>query len=371
MATRFEVALPDLSPSTGRSVAEALFKEITRLELKCSFYRHNSELNRINQQALDNWVALDGEMLEMLCIAWRLWEGSEKAFDLTVGPLLKGLGMAQDGGVLDPLSNSVAWGMDHIELDEQNRRIRFHSPGIQLDLGGIAKGYALDIAREILEEQEVENVIVHGGTSSALALGRARDGAPWRIAIPDPKAQYCSRLQGVVREPCPLAVFDLCNEALSVSSTLGKGYVASPSSVQETENEHQRQHQPEPESEKALGSELTAQKKQGEEVSTWIGHVLDPATGRSAQGTVSAFAIGQSAAWMDGLTTALIPWMSRNLNASYAQLEFLKGAPEWRGAVTFFDGDPLVNPWIIRAFGMSESDFPVLQAGRSFNFQLP
>ena len=83
MATRFEVALPDLSPSAGRSVAEALFKEITRLELKCSFYRHNSELNRINQQALDNWVALDGEMLEMLCIAWRLWEGSEKAFDLT------------------------------------------------------------------------------------------------------------------------------------------------------------------------------------------------------------------------------------------------------------------------------------------------
>jgi thiamine biosynthesis lipoprotein ApbE len=377
MATRFEVALPDLSPSAGRSVAEALFKEITRLELKCSFYRHNSELNRINQQALDNWVALDGEMLEMLCIAWRLWEGSGKAFDLTVGPLLKSLGLAQDGGVLDPFSNSVAWGMDHIEFDEQNRRIRFHSPGIQLDLGGIAKGYALDIAREILEEQEVENVIVHGGTSSALALGRSRDGAPWRIAIPDPKAQYCSRLQGIVHEPGPLAVFDLCNEALSVSSTLGKGYVASPSLVQEMENEdqhqHQHQHQPERESEQVLGSELKAQKKQGEaeESSAWIGHVLDPATGRSAQGTVSAFAIGQSAAWMDGLTTALIPWMSRYLNASSCLIESLNDAPEWRGAVTFYDGDPLQNSWTIRAFGMSESDFPVLQSGRSFNLQMP
>ena len=370
MATRFEVALPDLSPSAGRSVAETLFKEITRLELKCSFYRHNSELNRINQQALDNWVAVDGEMLEMLCIAWRLWEGSEKAFDLTVGPLLKGLGMAQDGGVLDPLSNSVAWGMDHIELDEQNRRIRFHSPGIQLDLGGIAKGYALDIAREILEEQEVENVIVHGGTSSALALGRARDGAPWRIAIPDPKAQYCSRLQGVVREPCPLAVFDLCNEALSVSSTLGKGYVAAPSLFQETEHEHQLK--PEPEGEKALGSDLKSKKKQGAaESSAWIGHVLDPATGRSAQGTVSAFAIGQSAAWMDGLTTALIPWMSRNLNTSFSKLQAINWSPEWRGAVTFYDGDPLQNAWTIRAFGMSESDFPVLQVGRSFKIQMP
>lgn len=376
MATRFEVALPDLSPSAGRSVAEALFKEITRLELKCSFYRYNSELNRINQQALDNWVALDGEMLEMLCIAWRLWEGSEKAFDLTVGPLLKGLGLSQDGGVVDPLSNSVAWGMDHIEFDERNRRIRFHSPGIQLDLGGIAKGYALDIAREILEEQEVENVIVHGGTSSALALGRSRDGAPWRIAIPDPKAQFCSRLQGAVHEPGPLAVFDLCNEALSVSSTLGKGYVASPSLVQEIEHEHPLQPEPEPEpegeSEKALGSDLKSQKKQGAaESSTWIGHVLDPATGRSTHGTVSSFAIGQSAAWMDGLTTALIPWMSRNSNSSASLLESLKGAPEWRGAVTFYDGDPALNAWTIRAFGMAESDFPVLQAGRSFNLQMP
>ena len=363
MATRFEVALPDLSPSAGRSVAETLFKEITRLELKCSFYRHNSELNRINQKALDNWVALDGEMLEMLCIAWRLWEGSEKAFDLTVGPLLKSLGLAQDGGVLDPLSNSVSWGMDQIEFDERNRRIRFHSPGIQLDLGGIAKGYALDIAREILEEQEVENVIVHGGTSSALALGSSKDGAPWRIAIPDPKAQYCSRLQGEAHEPGPLAVFDLCNEALSVSSTLGKGYVASPSLVQESEYE--------PEREQTLGSELKLQETQGEEVSTWIGHVLDPATGRSAQGTVSAFAIGQSAAWMDGLTTALIPWMSRDLNNSSSQLQAMKGAPEWRGAVTFYDGDPLQSAWSIRAFGMAESDFPVLQAGRSFNLQMP
>ena len=198
MATRFEVVLPDLSPTAGRSVSEALFKEITRLELKCSFYRHNSELNRINQQALDHWVALDGELLEMLSIAWSLWETSEKAFDLTVGPLLKGLGLAQDQdrGLNYPLMNSGSWGMEHIEFDEQNRRIRFHSPGIQLDLGGIAKGYALDIAREILEEQEVENVIVHGGTSSALALGCSKDGSPWRIAVPDPKAQYCSRLQG-------------------------------------------------------------------------------------------------------------------------------------------------------------------------------
>jgi len=184
-----------------------------------------------------------------------------------------------------------------------------------------------------------------------------------------------------VHEPGPLAVFDLCNEALSVSSTLGKGYVASPSLVQETEHEHELEHelehehehhhQPEPEGEKALGSELTAQKKQGGEVSTWIGHVLDPATGRSAQGAVSAFAIGQSAAWMDGLTTALIPWISRNLNSSSSPLESLNGAPAWRGAVTFYDGDPELNAWTIRAYGMSESDFPVLQAGRSFNFQMP
>lgn len=333
MATRFEVALPDLDPTAGRAVAETLFKEVTRLELKCSFYRHNSELNRINQRANLDWVQLDGEMTEMLSIAWRLWEGTSQAFDLTVGPLLKRWGLAGSGGSNPTPDLDLVWGMDKIEFDPNNHRIRFHQPGIQLDLGGIAKGYALDICRELLEEQEVENALLHGGTSSALALGSAPDGSFWKIATPDPRRQLDP---GSIRFPSqetPLAVFELKNEALSVSSVLGKGFLQS-----EAESD-------------SVGAVNDAQEK------VWLGHVLDPAHGKPVTGGVSAFAMGESAAWMDGLTTALIPYVSRRNQC--LKLSPLQGIPDWRGGVTMRDVED--GQWSLLTHGLSSEVFPIIQ----------
>ncbi len=328
MATRFEVALPDLEPTSGRAVAEALFKEITRLELKCSFYQHNSELNRINQQAVRDWVHLDGEMTEMLSIAWKLWEGTSRAFDLTVGPLLRRWGLAERKTADEKAETDPVWGMDKIEFDPTNRRIRFTDPVIQLDLGGIGKGYALDICRELLEEFEVENALLHGGTSSALALGSAPDGSTWKIATPDPRRQLDpDSLQNVTHE-IPLAIIELQDEALSVSSILGKGLLQT-----ETENNQT--------------TDNNAQER------VWLGHVIDPITGTPASRGVSAFAIGESAAWMDGLTTALIPFVSRK-----GQHDF-HGIPKWRGGVTLRNEEKA--QWTLLSNGLSENTFPALK----------
>ncbi len=86
-----------------------------------------------------------------------------------------------------------------------------------LDLGAIGKGYAVARAAGLLREAGVTNALIHGGTSTAFALGRDAGGAPWKIAVkspsPDPAAP-------------PLAVVELENEALSVSAVWGRSFQA-------------------------------------------------------------------------------------------------------------------------------------------------
>jgi len=104
-----------------------------------------------------------------------------------------------------PAASSPAW--DAVDLDHPSRTIRFTRPGVELDAGGFAKGLALDQAGAMLREYGVTSALIHGGTSSVLAIGAGPGQAGWRVALgPEPDA--------------PVAI--LRDTALSVSSPDGR-----------------------------------------------------------------------------------------------------------------------------------------------------
>ena len=129
--------------------------------------------------------------------------------------------------------------------------------GAMLDLGSIGKGYALEQAAALLQENEFENFLIHGGTSTVCARGVQADGTPWRVAVEHPDAD----------QP-PLSIVDLENEALSVSGIGGKSFV--------------------------------------DEVGIEQGHVIDPRTGRPTQAARVAAVVCDSATVSDAWATALL-----------------------------------------------------------------
>ena len=104
--------------------------------------------------------------------------------------------------------------MQYVELDQQNQTVRFHRPGMALDLGGIGKGFALDEARFVLEEAGVTSAFLHGGTSTMIAIGTPEDSPSWRVAIPKPPT---ATVQNAVLGWC-----DLLDEACAVSAIWGR-----------------------------------------------------------------------------------------------------------------------------------------------------
>ena len=177
MGTLFEVLLLGDDEEHLAAVADAVLDEIQRIERLLSRFDPRSEISRINRLAATQDVLIDREVAQLLaaCFAARDW--TIGAFDITAS------GRRQPPGDVAATNDSA---LPNIAFDSSRRLIRFLDPETQLDLGAIGKGYALDRAAEILAENAVEHVLLHGGTSSVLARGEGENGQPWRIALRDP-----------------------------------------------------------------------------------------------------------------------------------------------------------------------------------------
>ena len=126
----------------------------------------------------------------MLEICVRRSEQTDGAFDITVGPLMKSWGFFRGRGRLPTqaeLSDVLKRvGYRHLKLDAGRRTIGFDESGIDIDLGGIAKGYAVDRAVDILRSNGITSALVSSGTSSIYALGSPPGAQGWKITLRDP-----------------------------------------------------------------------------------------------------------------------------------------------------------------------------------------
>jgi FAD:protein FMN transferase len=170
MGTLFEVLHYGDDEESLTAVADAILDEIQRIDRLLSRFDPRSEMSRINRLAAQEPVLVDYEMATLLQTCFEANRWTHGAFDIAASSA-------------QPACRGAA---AHIQFDADRRTIRFTAPGVQLDLGGIGKGYALDCAARILNDHGIEHALIHGGTSSVLARGCDAGGGPWIVALRHP-----------------------------------------------------------------------------------------------------------------------------------------------------------------------------------------
>jgi thiamine biosynthesis lipoprotein len=191
MATTFDVVLP-FGTADGLTAAEAALDEIDRLEDQLTVYREHSEVSRLNHLASAQPVPVEENLFGLLQLAARLSRETEGAFDITAAPLIKAWGFYRRCHRL-PTGKERAEiltrvGMKHVILDPEQRTVRYLQPGIEINLGSIGKGYALD--RVVLSLQTRWNLragLLNGGHSSVYAIGsEPGEQRGWAVGIRHP-----------------------------------------------------------------------------------------------------------------------------------------------------------------------------------------
>jgi FAD:protein FMN transferase len=208
---------PDATALPG--IADAALDEVDRIDRLMSHYKADSPLSRINRDAADHPVSVDKELFDFIAESMRYNRDSQGAFDITVGPLMKAWGFFRGEGhvpsatELDAARRLV--GSRNVILDAANRSIRFTRPGVELDLGGIAKGYAVDRAVAVLKARGVAAALVSAGGSTIYGLGAPPGAAAWSVSVQDPVDSTKSALS-----------IQLKDRALSVAGSSEKSFEA-------------------------------------------------------------------------------------------------------------------------------------------------
>jgi thiamine biosynthesis lipoprotein len=188
MGTEYSLYLYAQSREEAESIATPVFQEVDRVDGLLSNYQRSSELSRINREAFHQPVTTDPETFRFLetCLAWS--EMSHGAFDISVGKLMKVWKFFGASGAL-PTQDEIAAAREHvgwekIQLDPAQRTVRFLSAEIELDPGGIGKGYAVDRAVRILRAKQIPAALLSAGSSTIYALGAPPAEAGWKIRVP-------------------------------------------------------------------------------------------------------------------------------------------------------------------------------------------
>ena len=191
MGSTFAVVLYGADRSKLEAAAAAALEEVHRLDRMLSNYQPASEWSEINRSAALRPVKVSAELFQLLSDCFEYSRESGGTFDVTVGPLMKVWGFYKGEGLF-PRKAEVAnalgrVGYSHVLLDPSARTVRFDRAGVELDPGGIGKGYAVDHMIEVLKRNGVETALVSAGASSIYGMGAPPDEPEgWRIGIRAP-----------------------------------------------------------------------------------------------------------------------------------------------------------------------------------------
>jgi thiamine biosynthesis lipoprotein len=180
---------------------DAAFERMRAIEAQVG-RDEGSDISRINAGASQEALPVRPDTLEMLLRAKRYWSLSERAFDITVGPLVELWDFGFDGVGRLPSPGEIAGaigrvGSDKLEVDAERRSVCLKEPGMSITVAGVAKGYAVEEAAAELRARGVKRAVVNGGASSIKVIGRRPFGRRWRVGIEHPRRE--GRLVGVVR----------------------------------------------------------------------------------------------------------------------------------------------------------------------------
>ena len=192
MATTFSLVLYGDRQDRMEQAASAAFDEVSRLDRLLSTYRPTSIWSEINRLAAHRPVPLSPEVFHLISQCLQYHQDSQGTFDITVGPLLKTWGFFKGPAQLPSLQDVTAalskTGSSHIRLDPAGRTIRFNLEGLEINPGGIGKGYAVDRIVEILRRLGFHTALVMASASSIYGMGAPpEEPRGWKIKIRNPR----------------------------------------------------------------------------------------------------------------------------------------------------------------------------------------
>jgi FAD:protein FMN transferase len=219
MGSTYSVVLYDEDRDKMETAAEAVFEEARRLDGVLSNYKPDSAWSQVNQFAAERPVEVPPELFDLLSACVEYSRKSEGSFDITVGPLMKAWGFYKGTGHLAAKSEVkkalTLVGYKNLILDAKTHTVRFVKKGVEIDPGGIGKGYAVDRMVGILRERKIRIALVSASGSSIYAMGAPPGESGWKVSIRDPRDEF-KTVQDVL----------LKDESLSTSGSYEKFFEA-------------------------------------------------------------------------------------------------------------------------------------------------
>jgi len=255
MGTSVSVELWHEDPAEGRRLVDEVLDEYRRIDELMSTYKPESELSRVNAAASDRPMAVSDELLVLVERALEISEQSGGAFDISY----ESVGYMYDFRAREkPTAAQLEAGLVAIDyraivLDRKAGTIAFGHPGMRINLGGIAKGYAIERGARILRRARIDHAVLNAGGDTRV-IGDRR-GQPWVVGIRHPRSPD----EVVTRLP-------LVDEAVSTSGDYERFF----------DEDGRRYH-----------------------------HIINPATGAPTDELMSVTVIGPDAVLTDGLSTTL------------------------------------------------------------------
>jgi FAD:protein FMN transferase len=294
MGTTFSVEIYARERSRAKDCVMRALDEARRLDRLLSNYLPDSEISKVNAGAAVASVSVSRETFDLLRVCTRYSQKSEGAFDITVGSLMKvwgfyrGSGRVPSSAEIDAAEKDV--GYQNLQLDRARLTVRFYSAGLNLDPGGVGKGYAVDQMVRVLKRLGITSAFVSAGGSSMYGIGTPPDDRRgWRVSIQNPRDVHST-----------VADVYLKNKSLSTSGSYEKFFWA-----------------------------------EGKLYS----HIMNPRTGRPAEGMISVSVIAprtlDSEVWAKPYYILGRAWTARHKPRQFAVLMCEDGAGRgcsWVGA---------------------------------------
>jgi thiamine biosynthesis lipoprotein len=192
MGTVFGIEAYGPNPARLKTAIADALNEARRLDAMLSNYRPETEWSKMNRLAALQPVHVSKELFELLAACAEYSRESEGTFDISVGPLMRIWGFYKGSGHLPSHSEVVTTmrsvGYQNVLLDSAHQTVRFAKKGVELDPGGIGKGYAVDRMAQILRKEGIRAAFISAGGSSLYALGAPPGEKGWRVDLQDPKS---------------------------------------------------------------------------------------------------------------------------------------------------------------------------------------
>ena len=297
MGTYANVTIVTADSARASAPAHIAQQVLARVDSLMSNWTTTSEVARLNRVCADGPTLVQPEVARVIAHALEVWRGSEGTFDITIEPLIRAWGFI--GGKPHVPADSVAVAAFHrvgagqLRFDAATGTLAYANPGVRIDLGGIAKGYAVDVAADSLRAHGITDALVDL-TGNMRAMGHSATSTGWRIGLRDP------------RDRVPyFAKITLNDEAISTSGKYEQFVAANGKTY---------------------------------------GHIMDPRTGQPSDGLLAVTVISRSAFTCDSWDTPLFvlgPAKARALAKAHSDFDAVLVTPGPNGVDTLWVEAPL------------------------------